>query len=250
MHTRHPFRRFGVIVANLVTLFLFVTSSAVATEVWSPWSVPAGGIASDMTSLGGSEPSPIIDAMGDAIDAFGAGPPLLDIDTVHVTFDNEGSELSFLMTFHTPISPPSSGAADSLVGFLEFDTDQNAFTGIDPLQNFFSPPFSPLGTGVDFLLDLSSDFLHPGFLDVIDTSFFGVVGTIPVTYGAMSLEGVIPLSILGNDDGVVDFTSIIGTFPQPTDTLDVVGFSVPEPTTLTVLAVGAFLIVAPTRRRR
>ena len=92
--------------------------------------------------------------------------------------------------------------------------------------------------------------IRPGSVDVVETSFFGVVGTIPVTYGESSFEGVVPLSILGNDDGVVDFTTIIGTIPQPTDALEVVGFSVPEPTTLTVLAVGAFVIVAPTRRWR
>ena len=165
----------------------------------------------------------LVDPMGDAVDSFGAGPPLLDIDTISVTFD--ATDLFFEMTFHTPISPASVLAPDSVAGLLEFDTDQNPGTGFPPLQNFFSPPFVPLVAGSDYVVDLASELFHPGFVDVLQLPGFILVDTVPITYGPMSFSGQIALASLGGDDGVVDFTSIIGTFPQPTDATDEVGTS-------------------------
>ncbi|MEE8156361.1 MAG: PEP-CTERM sorting domain-containing protein [Phycisphaerales bacterium] len=185
----------------------------------------------------------LVDAFGDAQD-FGFGRPLLDIDTMFMLYD--ASFLHFEMTFHTPISAPSFGQPDGVAGFLEFDTDQNAATGLPPLQNFFSPPFDFLIAGIDFVVDLFSESFHPGFVDVIDTNF-GIVDTVRITYGPMSFSGSIPLASLGGDDGILDFTTIIGTFDQPTDATDVVGKSklIPAPATLALLGLGALV-----RRRR
>ena len=52
----------------------------------------------------------LVDAKGDAEDIFGAGPPLLDIDTFSVSFDE--TTLFVEMTFHTPVSAPSSSLAE------------------------------------------------------------------------------------------------------------------------------------------
>lgn len=187
----------------------------------------------------------LVDAFGDAQDTFGFGPPLLDIDTMFMLFD--AGFLHFEMTFHTPISAPSFGQPDGVVGLLEFDTDQNAATGLLPFQNSFSPPFDFLIAGIDFAVDLFSEIIHPGFVDVIDTSTFRIVDTVRITYGPMSFSGSIPLASLGGDDGILDFTTIIGTFPQPTDATDVVGTSklIPAPATLALLGLGALV-----RRRR
>ncbi len=189
----------------------------------------------------------LIDAFGDGQDTFGMGPPLLDIDTMFMHFD--ASFLHFEMTFHTPISAPSLGQPDGVVGFLEFDTDQNAATGLPPLQNFFSPPFAFLDAGMDFGVDLFSEFLHAGFVDVLDLSDFSIVDTVRITYGPMSFSGSIPLASLGGDDGILDFTTTIGTIPQPTDATDVVGTSklIPAPAAMALLGLAGLM---GTRRRR
>lgn len=185
----------------------------------------------------------LVDAFGDAQD-FGFGPPLLDIDTMFMLYD--ASFLHFEMTFHTPISAPSFGQPDGIGGILEFDTDQNPATGFSPFQNSFSPPFDFLVAGIDFGVDLFSEALHPGFVDVFDSNFI-IVDTVSITYGPMSFSGSIPLASLGGDDGILDFTTLIGTFPQPTDATDVVGKSklIPAPATLALLGLGALV-----RRRR
>lgn len=180
--------------------------AAAASVAWSP--APAMG--------------ELVDAFGDAQDVLGQGPPLLDIDTMFIFYD--GSFLHFEVTFHTPISAPSLGQPDGVVGNLAFDTDQNAATGNPPPQNQFSPPFATLVAGVDFGVNLFSEIDHPGFVDVVDANFT-VVDTVPISYGTMSFSGSIPLASLGGDDGVLDFTVTIGASSQATDSTDVVGTS-------------------------
>ena len=189
----------------------------------------------------------LIDAFGDAQDTFGAGPPLLDIDTMFMLYD--ASFLHFEMTFHTPISAPSFFQPDGVVGLLEFDTDQNAATGLPPIQNSFSPPFDFLIAGIDFVVALFTEIDHPGFVDVFDSNF-RIVDTVRITYGPMSFSGSIPLASLGGDDGIMDFTTTIGTIPQPTDATDVVGTSklIPAPATLALLGLAG--LTMGRRRRR
>ena len=189
------------------------------------------------------------DAFDDAQGEFGAIGPLLDIDIVDVRFGR--SDLFFEMTFHTQISPPSLNLEDSLVGIFEFDIDQSDATGIPALQNSFSPTFGSLDVGVDFSLNLFSEIDSPGMAQLINDS--GVfIADIPVAHTTKSFSGQIPLALLGNDDGLVDFSATIGTFTQPTDAIDAVGTSVavPEPTSVAVLLAGLTGLLGSRRSKR
>ena len=224
---------------------LIITGAAVALAL--PANADQWWLTADRTGSGpegGRQPSPIVDPMGDASNTFGAGPPLTDLDTVTVTFDPVAEQLFFSLTFHTPIAPFSAGRPESLVGGLEFDIDQNAATGSLPFQNQYSPPFAALQTGVDVFVILVDE--RQGLFPVIDLNR-GKVGEVKATFGPMSVSGFIPFAWLRNDDGIVDFTTTIGTVRQPTDALKVVGFSVPEPGTITLLGLAT---LAVGRRRR
>ena len=188
-----------------------------------------------------------VDDFGDAQDSFGVGGPLLDIDSLSIQFDS--TTLYFDMLFHTPISPTSAIADNSVIGAIEFDTDQSDETGVPPLQNGFSPPFATLGgVGVDFLLILD-DSASPGSYILAD-SFQNFLEFVPVSFTSNGFSGQIPLSSLGNDDGLINFTTTIGTIPQPTDATDSVATStaIPEPTgTALILFAG---VLGSVRRRR
>jgi hypothetical protein len=221
---------------------LMCTSAAVAQPMhWSgmtPGPRPVG-----MPPMG-PEGAGLVDGLGDT---FGTGPVQLDIDTMLVTY-TPGISVSVLMSFHTPIAPASANVATSIVGYFEFDTDQSVGTGTAPIQNFFSPPAPSLpGVGVDFFADLSSESSHPGLVNINSTGGF-VVGTVPIVFAPTSLSFTIPSAMLGGDDGLLNFTTIIGTFPEPTDATDVVGTSVvPAPASALVLCLGG---LATARRRR
>lgn len=221
------------ILALLVATMFAV--SAVADEWWSSRAIVTSG-----SPDGESLPSPIVDPLGDATGVLGGPPPFLDIDTIDVTYDPLGRNLFFSMTFHTPIAPFSAGRPESLIGILEFDIDQNAATGQAPIQNQFSPPFASLRTGVDVIVILADE--RQALLEVIDLNR-GTVGEVKAIFGPMSLAGSLPFEWIRNDDGIVDFTAAVGTLVQPTDAMDVVGYSVPEPSTLFLLVTAglAFL---------
>ncbi len=59
--------------------------------------------------------------------AFGANPQLaLSSGTV----TNDGTNLDITLNFSTPISPPSTGSANSVFGYVLLDTDQSTTTGL------------------------------------------------------------------------------------------------------------------------
>ncbi len=188
-----------------------------------------------------------VDAFGDATAAFGGSGPLLDIDTIDVSYD--ATNLYFLFTFHTPIVAPSAQQPNSVLGVLEFDVDQNTATGDPPLQSLYSSNFPNLSAGVDYVLLFSSELFDAGNMAVMSVELGDAVGVVPVTFGTNSLSGVIPLSMLGGDDGLLNFTALIGTLDQPTDATDVVGTSYQVPVPGAVMLLGAGLLTGRRRRR-
>ena len=148
-------------------------------------------------------------------DTFSFGFPQLNIENVSGAVTD--GELTLAMDFFTSIAPPSTGLADSVVGFWDLDLDQNPATGIASAQSIFAPPDQQGGPlGVDVFIDLFSEQFQPGFVDLVDADGF-FIGSAPITYDTDSLEIEIPLSLLG-DDGNLNYGTVIGTFNEPTDT--------------------------------
>jgi hypothetical protein len=181
--------------------------------------------------------SPIADTKGDAVDLLGEGPPLHDIDVVHLSYDK--SNLYVSTTFYSVISAPSlNDPATRVTLFVEIDTDQNPETGREPTQSqpWASPPLTALPLGIDVMIDFSREASRPGSVEVV-TAKAGQRETwpgssardgltwVPVVFTSHSASCTVPLSVL-SDDGIVDFTAIAGGLRQPTDALEVYGHSV------------------------
>ena len=229
MKRNHPAGRHAI-AAQLLGLSL--ASAAIAASgptgddnSWAnAWAAPqrASGGVSGGVSPEGENLSPIADPEGDAVAVFGADPPLIDIDTISVSYTD--TDLLVSITFFTPIAPPSAALPESVGGFVEFDCDQDAATGLPPVQNIYSPPFDMLVAGNWPRLKLGSEYFHPGLFDVETPD--GVIGQVPAVFGDKSVSAVIPLAML-DDDGLLDLDVSVGTVLQPTDATDVVGTSVP-----------------------
>lgn len=170
----------------------------------------------------------ITDPAGDAVDYNGAGGTLHDLQALE--YRVIGTDLFVSLSFNNPIAAASAGAPNSVVGLIEFDVDQNPLTGIAPLQNGF---FTPANLGIDYFVDLFDEQVNPGVLNIVEALTDTTVGTVAAIYNANSIEMLIPLALLGGDDGVMDATAIVGSFLQPTDAFG----SVPAPTTLALLAL-------------
>jgi len=196
---------------------------------------------------------PIIDPVGDVFN-----PPGPDIS--QVTGSASGGNVSFTVKFASSISPPSALAADSILGFIDLDTDKNAGTGGNApwggnqtggnswinfaVANGFLPG-PPIALGSEYFIDLFSEFGHPGSVDIFNTSSNLIVGTVAITFGADSFTVSIPLAMLGNPSNpAFNYGAYIGDLSlfsgdrAPNGaagaTVDVVINEIPEPTSLAI----------------
>ncbi len=204
--------------------------------------------------LQAAQAGPIPDPPGDASPGGGS---FLDIASIDVAYTS--TLLNVTLTFFSgpgiPLLPPSSGAPFSIVGVIEFDVDQNVMTGDPPLANSVRPGIGhPLiSLGVDFAADLFSESAHASLIDILSGTIGGPsVGLVPILYGPISLSFSIPLALLGGDNGIVDYSAIIGDLTGPTDaaplTTATSAEEIPEPASW--LMAGSGLVVMGLRHRR
>jgi len=124
--------------------------------------------------------------------------------------------LSFTVNFADPVLPPSSFGS-GLFGFIDMDTDQNPATGINSNANVVFTPHIPMG--VDYSIDVFSESVHPGFVDVISRreSRMTIVGRVPITFTDTSLSVTVPLALVGSDNGSVNYIAYFGVVSTTTD---------------------------------
>lgn len=180
--------------------------------ICGPWVLAAAAVMLATEETKSARASILIpDAVGDT---FGTGTPQHDILSVTTTVT--ASDVIINVLLGAPISAPSAFALNSIVGFIDLDADQNDATGVN--FNHGAPNIFP---GSEFFIDLGRDLFFPGQADVVNAVTAATVGQAPITYGASDFTVTVSKTLLGGDDGVLDYGVVIGTFPEPTD--DAVG---------------------------
>ena len=133
-------------------------------------------------------------------DPVGDGGP---VDVIEIRGNSTSSAIELQLVFKTELDPFDFG------GYLGFDTDQDPFTGI---EYPFSNPNQDVGC--EFFVD----FFSLGFNEInVYDQFSNYLGTVDATYDLRSFTFAIPLSILGNDDGVMNIAAVVGDNSGPTD---------------------------------
>jgi hypothetical protein len=227
------------------------------------------GAVTVLLSLAATARADSIDPTGDT---FGAGAGQHDITSYVAQI--LGSDVRWIVRFAGPISPASAFAPDSVIGFIDIDTDRNPATGgtapwgtplaggnswinffVDPNPGLPSIPGPLTALGDELYVDLFSEAFHPGLVDVVDSATNNVQATVPITFGAMSFSFSLPTSVLGNS--LVNYGVLVGTFSELTDRTpngDAPATSearaVPEPASLSLLGAGALSLLGWAWRRR
>jgi hypothetical protein len=167
-------------------------------------------------------PTPITSGYLDPTgDAFGAGLGTnWDITSVKTLRTGSGGSYTTLqvdITFTTSPSIPAPGSAGGtthVVGFVEFDTDQDAATGVLSNAAAFCPGGGP--SGIEFYVNLFTRNAN-GTYDVVNAVTAAKSGEATPSVSGNTLTLTVPLSAMGNDDGATNMDTVLGNGAEPTD---------------------------------
>jgi hypothetical protein len=194
-------------------------------------------------------------------DTFGPGPFRPDITTYSAVASPGPQLITFEVDFAGPVSPPhlfmpATSPAPSVVGYIDIDTDKDPATGgPSHINTVVGVPGPPIALGADYFIDLFSERLHPGLVDVANGTTGAVVGLVPIAYGPTSLSVAVPFALINDPSGAGNFDVLVGNFSGATDrapngagpnAIQVI----PEPGALALLAVGLAGVASCRRRWR
>ncbi|MGE3298363.1 MAG: hypothetical protein AB7I68_13570 [Porticoccaceae bacterium] len=186
-----------------ICIALIGTAAHAAPAQWGSRSVEA---TPGSPHVGTSIRATVTDPTGDT---FGTGTPQHDITSFSA--DVQGSDMVLTLTFAGTISPPDSGQPDALVGQIDIDRGPSAGDGPGATEAFC--PLPGFAGTVDAAVSIFSGTATSA--DFLDNS---TMATTPIvaSYTANSATYRIPLAVL-NAGATVDFGTVIGTIPEPTD---------------------------------
>jgi hypothetical protein len=171
--------------------------------------------AATCTAVGyGTAGTTVADPVADTLsNASNNANPAYDI--VRMTARYASNWLIVVMHYARPVGSVGPLTPGSLLGLVEFDVDENVATGIDPLINGFG---GSAAQGVDYHVALFDANAESVPLRRFTANGFDItVHRVPLKLEGDSVIVRIPLEKLGNDDGNMTVSSIVGTADRPTD---------------------------------
>ena len=136
-------------------------------------------------------------------------------DIVRMTSWPKNQNLMVEIEFTSTVVSLDDGGPNVVVGFMDIDWDQNEGTGFDAITDSFREGPGSTGLGVEYLVRLGA-----GGAVVFSVSNVGdltVTGAFVPTFTGNLLTMTIPLSLLNDDDGLVNLAMVMGTLPEATD---------------------------------
>lgn len=152
----------------------------------------------------------ILDPAGDEF-STGASAGLVPPDITRLTAWPSAGNLMVVIDFVNDVKLDVVGGPNEVYGFLDIDADQNPATGTQARTDEFG---GSTGMGMDFWVQLWT--AGSGVMSIADSNGV-VVGTFTSEVSANVLRMVIPLSLIGGDEGLVDLAMLVGTSQEETD---------------------------------
>ena len=147
-------------------------------------------------------------------DTFGDGSTKWDL--TDMTIDRDASAITVRLEFASNVISPASGDTTAMIGFVDFDTDQDSSTGIHNTIDAFRPAGTgSTGLGTDFQLKLRR-YDSDSSVTVSDAQG-EETGRVKPVFDGKRVTIRIPLAMLGNDDGELDAAAIVGDLRRPSD---------------------------------
>jgi len=145
----------------------------------------------------------VADRTGDAV---GSGPVLWDLTAMTVTRDTAG--VTVRLEFSSDLISPTSGDPNAMIGFVDFDTDQDPSTGVGTAVDEFRRDGGSTGMDADYILLLTA-YAADSSVPVFKASV-GEVGRVKPVFNGKQVSIRIPKALLGNDDGFLNAAAIVG----------------------------------------
>jgi hypothetical protein len=156
------------------------------------------------------------DAAGDTL-SNPTGNQTPAFDALGITGRYTSGFMIVVVRFNRSVAAAIHAAGNSIYGFIDFDADENAGTGVPPASNSFG------GSAT-----MGSDYMIPIFLtdtastEIVQTAGFAVIGRVRTHFAGDSMTLFMPLNKFNNDQNMA-MTLIIGTADRPTDLMPNVG---------------------------
>jgi hypothetical protein len=178
-------------------------------------SVMACGASSDVPSMPDVAATPSSVSIGDPIgDTFGIrGPTQWDVSALTITRVVDGIDVR--IDFANDVAVPTMGDPSALVGLVEFDLDQNKATGKLAILDQLRTDGGSTGMGVDGGINLTT--IAPDSTVLVYDGGGNPTGRAKVEIGGRWMTIHIASALIGDDDGYLDASVIVGNSKSPTD---------------------------------
>jgi len=175
--------------------------------------VVAGVLAAcgDSSGPGSHETFTAADPIGDT---FGTQTVQPDLRAMTIVHDSGGIDVS--LEFTAAVQSPVTGGANVVIGFVDFDTDQDSTTGSASAVDIFRPGSGSTGMGVEYEVDLFG-YAADSTVPVIQESSGLPTGNVKPLFQGNRITFRVPRALLGNDDAFLNAASVIGSEAEPTD---------------------------------
>src|SRR3989449_1991200 len=102
------------------------------------------------------------------------------------------------------------GGANVVVGFVDFDTDQDSTTGTASAVDVFRPDGGSTGMGVEYYVDLFA-YNADSTVFVYDALAGTPTGSVRPRFQGRRITVRVPRALLGNDDGFLNAATVVGS---------------------------------------